>query len=165
MLQRRSEYHYDEGARSGLRPSAWREERDELSELVARIENLAMREHSESRELLLVMQSGIAAVLAGHQARALERFTTAQLLAGSFGVEAAAEPDAGASAEETQLTQRELEVLLLLAQELSRAEMAESLFVSVNTVKFHVKGIYRKLGVDSRKEAVRQARSAGLIRS
>jgi LuxR family transcriptional regulator, maltose regulon positive regulatory protein len=62
-----------------------------------------------------------------------------------------------------ELTERELSVLRLLAGELSRREIAEALFVSLDTVKTHTRGIYRKLGASTREEAVRRAREAGLV--
>lgn len=52
------------------------------------------------------------------------------------------------------LTEREQEVLGLLMEGLPNAEIAERLVVTVATVKFHVRGILNKLGVDSRTEAV-----------
>jgi LuxR family maltose regulon positive regulatory protein len=61
------------------------------------------------------------------------------------------------------LTDRELSVLQLLSGELSQREIAGTLFVSLNTVKSHVKSIYRKLRVDSRDEAVSRARELGVI--
>jgi LuxR family transcriptional regulator, maltose regulon positive regulatory protein len=61
------------------------------------------------------------------------------------------------------LTDRELSVLHLLSGELSQREIAGTLFVSLNTVKSHVKSIYRKLRVDSRDEAVSRARELGVI--
>lgn len=42
-------------------------------------------------------------------------------------------------------------------------EIADSLYVSVNTVKTHLRGIYRKLGVSQRRDAVLVARRRGLI--
>jgi LuxR family maltose regulon positive regulatory protein len=42
-------------------------------------------------------------------------------------------------------------------------EIADSMFVSVNTVKTHLRGIYRKLGVSRRRDAVVVARQRGLI--
>jgi LuxR family maltose regulon positive regulatory protein len=57
----------------------------------------------------------------------------------------------------------ELAVLRLLPSDLSQREISEQLFLSVNTVKSHVKTIYRKLGAASREDAVRRAREAGLI--
>jgi LuxR family maltose regulon positive regulatory protein len=62
-----------------------------------------------------------------------------------------------------KLTERELEVLRLLAGELSTRQMAQSLYVTPNTVRTQIKSIYRKLGVSSRKQAVAGARARGLI--
>src|SRR4051794_16914937 len=62
-----------------------------------------------------------------------------------------------------RLTERELAVLSLLPAPLSQRELAQSLYVSQNTMKTHVRAIYRKLGVDSRDEAVLRARSLGLL--
>ncbi len=62
------------------------------------------------------------------------------------------------------LTQRELAVLAELPSMKSNDEIARDLFVSVNTVKAHLKGLYRKLGVGTRREAVRRARDHGLLR-
>jgi LuxR family maltose regulon positive regulatory protein len=62
-----------------------------------------------------------------------------------------------------RLTERELEVLRLLQNELSVAELGKLLYVSPSTIKTHVKSVYRKLGVSSRKEAVEQAYARNLI--
>ena len=58
---------------------------------------------------------------------------------------------------------RELEVLRLLNTHLSSTEIAEELFISVNTARFHIKNIYGKLGVHSRSEAIQRARELGLL--
>jgi LuxR family maltose regulon positive regulatory protein len=63
------------------------------------------------------------------------------------------------------LTERELQVLRLLSTHLSRREMAGQLYVSVNTVRFHVKNIYTKLGVHSRSDAIRRAGELKLLQS
>lgn len=55
------------------------------------------------------------------------------------------------------LTDREFEVLALVAAGLSNAEIGKRLFVSPNTVKFHLSRIYRKWSVDSRDEAIASA--------
>ncbi len=61
------------------------------------------------------------------------------------------------------LTERELEVLRLLADGLTYEEAAGRLVVSLNTVRYHVKAIYGKLGVDRRAAALSKARSLGLL--
>jgi len=60
------------------------------------------------------------------------------------------------------LSAREREVLRLLAGMLSTAEVASELYISVNTVKTHLKSIYRKLAATHRGEAVRRARQLHL---
>ena len=62
-----------------------------------------------------------------------------------------------------QLTERELEVLRLLQTELSVSELGKLLYVTPSTIKSHVKSVYRKLGVSSRKGAVEQAHARKLI--
>lgn len=61
------------------------------------------------------------------------------------------------------LTDRELAVLRLLPTRLTQQEIAQELYVSVNTVRTHIQGIYRKLGVASRQEAITHARELGLL--
>ena len=62
-----------------------------------------------------------------------------------------------------QLSGREREVLSLLSGMLSTAEVASELYISVNTVKTHLKSIYRKLAATHRGEAVRRARQLDLL--
>jgi LuxR family transcriptional regulator, maltose regulon positive regulatory protein len=61
------------------------------------------------------------------------------------------------------LSDRELTVLRLLASRLTTTEIAGALFVSPNTLKSHMKSIYRKLDVNSRADAVREGEARGLI--
>jgi LuxR family transcriptional regulator, maltose regulon positive regulatory protein len=61
------------------------------------------------------------------------------------------------------LSERELEVLGLLAEGLTYAQAAERLVVSLNTVRYHVKSIYGKLGVEKRVQAIETARRLGLL--
>jgi LuxR family transcriptional regulator, maltose regulon positive regulatory protein len=61
------------------------------------------------------------------------------------------------------LSAREVEVLRLLCGPLSLRDIGKELFISHDTVKSHVKAIYHKLGVPSRKEAVAVSRKLGLV--
>jgi len=68
-----------------------------------------------------------------------------------------------AGGEESALTARELEVLALLKQGLTNKEIAETLVISENTVKRHLKGVFFKLEVNSRAAAVARGISLGLV--
>ena len=61
------------------------------------------------------------------------------------------------------LSERELEVLRLVAQGLSNREISLRLFLALNTVKGHNQKIFDKLQVQSRTEAVARARELGLL--
>jgi LuxR family maltose regulon positive regulatory protein len=61
------------------------------------------------------------------------------------------------------LSDREIEVLRLLVDHRTNQEIAQELFISVNTVKTHLKNIYGKLSVHGRQEAVAEARELGLL--
>ena len=61
------------------------------------------------------------------------------------------------------LTETEARVLRYLPTDLSKREIASELYVSVDTIKTHVKHLYVKLDVHSRREAVRRARKLGLL--
>lgn len=62
-----------------------------------------------------------------------------------------------------ELSDRELEVLRLLATALSGPEIADRLYVSVNTLRTHTKHIFTKLGVNTRRAAVQRASDLGLL--
>ena len=55
--------------------------------------------------------------------------------------------------ENTELSEREIEILKLVGQGKSNKEIAQDLFISVNTVKVHLANIFKKIGADSRLEA------------
>ena len=61
------------------------------------------------------------------------------------------------------LTDRELEVLRLLAERLTNSEIAQRLFISLPTVKSHTRSIYGKLAVHSRRQAVAKAITLGIL--
>jgi two-component system response regulator DevR len=70
------------------------------------------------------------------------------------------EPEAGD--DDHGLSERELTILRALARGLTNKQIGRELWVSEQTVKFHLRNIYRKLGISSRTEAARYALSRGL---
>jgi LuxR family maltose regulon positive regulatory protein len=85
----------------------------------------------------------------------------------AFGESAQPAPPAGQALDDQPLieplTERELEVLRLIASGLSNREIAEDLVVAVSTVKSHINHIYGKLDAKSRIQAVAKARKLGLL--
>lgn len=61
------------------------------------------------------------------------------------------------------LTEREIEVLLLLSQGLNYQEIGEKIFIAIDTVRHHIRNIYKKLHVHSQSEAVAKAIRKGII--
>jgi len=77
---------------------------------------------------------------------------------GSLMVHAVSEPDGG-----PPLTKRELEIVRLLAKGLTNREIGTAALISDSTVKFHVRGIMRKLAVHHRTEVVYAATKLGIL--
>ncbi len=88
---------------------------------------------------------------------AMSRQTTAQLM------QSLAKPSPQHTKPIKRLTQRETELLKLVAQGMSNKAIARKLSVSENTVKYHLKNIMQRLDVQNRTEAVTHAIRAGLI--
>ena len=65
--------------------------------------------------------------------------------------------------EESELSSRELDTLRLMADCLMNQEVADKLFISLNTVKTHVRNIYLKLEVENRSQAIDKSRKAGIL--
>jgi two-component system, NarL family, response regulator LiaR len=61
------------------------------------------------------------------------------------------------------ISKREHEVLVLMAEGLSNQEIADKLFVSVNTVKTHSSKVFEKLNVSRRTQAIQEAKKMGLV--
>jgi LuxR family maltose regulon positive regulatory protein len=81
--------------------------------------------------------------------------------------EQASPPDTQAAESDLMepLSDRELEVLQLVAEGLTNSEIASRLFLSLHTIKAHARNIYGKLGVHNRTQAVARARALGLLPS
>ncbi len=86
----------------------------------------------------------------------------AQQVLEAFGETAVAPPPAAHPLPDL-LSERELEVLKLLATALTGPEIARELMISLNTMRTHTKNIYSKLGVNSRRTAVRSAEELNLL--
>jgi LuxR family maltose regulon positive regulatory protein len=122
---------------------------------------LARAEPEGIRRPFLGAGPGVRELLADHLRRAVShRWFASELLRSLDGVDSTRilpvellEP----------LSARESEVLRFLPTMMSNADIASELFVSVNTVKTHVKSIYRKLDVARRQDAVRRARQLHLL--
>lgn len=87
-----------------------------------------------------------------------------RVLAGFGVVEGTASVSQGRQDLVEPLSERELDVLRLLASDLDGPEIAHELMVTLNTMRTHTKNIYSKLGVNSRRGAVRRAEELGLLR-
>jgi LuxR family transcriptional regulator, maltose regulon positive regulatory protein len=72
-------------------------------------------------------------------------------------------PHAAAQPSGSPLTDSELAVLRFLPSHMTNQEIAESLFLSINTIKTHLSSVYRKLGVTSRRQAIAQGRRLDLL--
>jgi LuxR family maltose regulon positive regulatory protein len=110
-----------------------------------------------ARLLYDALKRGIAAE---YTRRLLAAFPVAE-------AEAAASPIGTTANDELvePLSERELEVLQLIADGLTNREIATRLFLSVNTVKAHTRNVYGKLGVHSRTQAVARAQALGILAS
>ena len=92
---------------------------------------------------------------AAHGEAVISRRLTMRIIDGMRRVR---EDGAGLRPVRSRLTSREWEVLDLLCEQLSTDEIADTLVLSPETVRSHIKNLLRKLGVRSRREAVEQAR-------
>ena len=90
--------------------------------------------------------------------------TLRQVIGGTvFSTVGATEASTSSGAKAAGLTDREIAILTELASGKSNDEIAKELWVTQQTVKFHLTNVYRKLGAKNRADAVRQAYQLGLI--
>jgi LuxR family maltose regulon positive regulatory protein len=103
----------------------------------------------------------MAALLRQAAARSAQPAYARRLLE-AFG-EPFSPPFSAAPALIESLSERELDVLRLIAQGMTNREIAEALVVAISTVKTHVNNLYRKLDVSNRVQAAARARNLGLL--
>ncbi len=137
------------------RASTWYEEAGQLADAIHHC--LRAADHVRTAALLARVNALLARVRTD-KAAALQMDRQAagllaELSAHTALLEAPVEP----------LTGREVDVLRLVAQGYSNRAIAEQLVISIGTVKSHLKHIFAKLAVESRTQAVVQARAAGLL--
>ena len=115
----------------------------------------------EGQEMARLLYEALARGIAPHYVqRLLSAFPDAE----QGGADQAAAQTANVALIEP-LSDRELEVLVLVAEGLTNAEVGRKLFVTLNTVKVHTRNIYGKLGVHNRTQAVTRAQALGILPS
>ncbi|MER7332174.1 LuxR C-terminal-related transcriptional regulator [Micromonospora sp. NPDC000119] len=116
------------------------------------------------RRVFTRAEPGVRDLLAAHLDAGTAHWpTVSDLVRGADTPAERAPTDQGAASLDEPLTERELTILRYLQSILSNVEIAAELSLSVNTVKTHVRNIYRKLDATRRREAVRRARDLHLI--
>jgi LuxR family maltose regulon positive regulatory protein len=123
---------------------------------------LSLAEPQAYVRIFLDEGSPMARLLYEAAARKIAPQYTGKLLA-SFGGEDSLQPSTSDPEPLIEpLSNRELQVLQLIAEGLSNQEIASKLVLSLNTVKGHTRKIYGKLGVNSRTQAVAKAEALGI---
>ena len=137
-------------------------------ELVPALRSVVLSAHTETEYIDRALDAGAVAyvVKSAHPddlASAIRQaFQHSVYFAGSRPAPAASWPPAESS-EVAELTRREREILQLVAEGHSNATLAKMLWVTEQTVKFHLSNVYRKLDVANRTEAARWAQLNGLL--
>jgi len=134
-------------------------ERDKAARVLD--ETLRLAEPGGFIRLFIDEGAPMARLLSEARSRGVMPEYVGRLLA-AFASEAQPTEDTAVASNEL-LTQRELEVLQLIAQGLSNQEIGERLFLALDTVKGHNRRIYGRLQVQSRTEAIARARELGLL--
>ena len=137
--------------------SAWSTQESLFSAIKAGATGYVLKERDDAEVLL-----SIRSILRG--GAPIDPFIAQEILKQiSASVITAAKDGKSLDSEVALLTNRETEILDLVAQGMRNKEIAEQLFVSKYTVESHIKHIYRKLSVTKRTKAVSTARSLGIL--
>ncbi|EWM68257.1 LuxR family transcriptional regulator [Micromonospora sp. M42] len=127
-------------------------------------EVLALAEPDGYRRVFTRTDPGVRDLLAAHLDSGTAYWATvSELVRGADAQPVTGPADGAARGLDEPLTERELTILRYLQSILSNVEIAAELSLSVNTVKTHVRNIYRKLDATRRRDAVRRARELRLI--
>jgi LuxR family maltose regulon positive regulatory protein len=138
---------------------------DEKAALVILEQSLALAQPGGFIRLYVDLGPAMADLLRRMQSREpFVAYITSILQAFGDASDPAAQPDGRKQLMEP-LTDREAEILELLAKRYSNKEIAADLVISPATVKGHTINLYQKLSVHNRREAVESARALGLIRA
>ena len=152
-----------EGERDGI--TCIKEARERQPQLKA----VVLSSHSEPEWIDRALDAGAVAyvVKSAHPddlaSAVRQAFDHSVYFAGSRPAAAAAWPAQRSSYDDCDLTRREKEILRLVAEGHSNAKLAKMLWVTEQTVKFHLSNVYRKLNVSNRTEAARWAQINGLL--
>lgn len=125
--------------------------------------------HTELEDLMVAIQethagnSWIDPAIAGIVLRQFQKVPASAESGGRTVSINAIEPEYEQVLESYPLTERELEILHLIVEGCSNAEIAERSYITVGTVKTHIRNILNKLGVDDRTKAAVRALRAGLV--
>ncbi len=133
--------------------------------LIALEEALNLAEPQGYMRIFLDQGPAMAPLLYEAAARDIKPHYIGQLLAAFPDTQATSKEKARPVEMIEPLSERELEVLHLIADGLTNREIANKLILSLNTVKGHTRKIYGKLGVNSRTQAIGKARAFGLLSS
>jgi DNA-binding NarL/FixJ family response regulator len=152
----------DDGEKAGLR--CLREAREQLPGLRGIVLSLS----EGSQDIDAALQAGAAAYVlkSAHPddlaSAVRQAFAHSVYFASPVGAWSS-QPNRSVSADRADLTKREREILQLVVEGYSNAQLARMLWVTEQTVKFHLSNVYRKLSVSNRTEAARWAQLHGLV--
>lgn len=113
--------------------------------------------------LIAATRSGQTAALDEVVARLVQELATPSMVPGDANTATPTTPDRPAQPLVEPLTEREREVLELIARGLSNQQIADTLILSVGTIKWYARQIYGKLGVQTRTQAIARARELDLL--
>jgi LuxR family maltose regulon positive regulatory protein len=115
----------------------------------------------EGADMATLLRKAVAkGIMPNYTAKLLSAFEVERK---SMGEEAPHSASPASSSLIEPLSQRELDILRLFKTELSGPEIAQELVIALSTVRTHTKSIYSKLGVNSRRAAVKRAMELGLM--